>query len=158
MWNEGSLLSSATLARLLSSFSPPFTRLEASEWTGEAEAGRGVMEMSGRDRSGMREKMTLLNLNEKSLAEAVPLLDLPWSVNSRHLLRGLLMCQQAGAVASCRGADLAECSRGACQSDRLSTASSILSQSFDRLITTLVVGDSLRKCWTCENMLINRFK
>lgn len=35
------------------------------------------MEMSGRDRSGMREKMTLLNLNEKSLAEAVPLLDLP---------------------------------------------------------------------------------
>lgn len=58
------------------------------------------------------------------------------------------MCQQAVAAASSRlsvKTDLAECGRGACQSDRLSTASSILSQSFDRLITTLVVGDSLRE-------------
>lgn len=59
-----------------SPFSPLFTQLEKTERTDEAETG-GEIEMSGRDRSGMREKMTLLNLNEKSLTELVPLLDLP---------------------------------------------------------------------------------
>lgn len=56
--------------------------------------------MSGGDRSGMREKMTLLNVNEESLTQPLPLLDLARSVNSRRLLRGWLMCQRAGAAAS----------------------------------------------------------